>query len=72
MICQPTFTTCSQELLDTAIENVANFCVFSKALMPQGLWNGIFVEFGDNRLLSCTTVVGVNSRKGDRFGDTRT
>ena len=43
----------------TVIENVTNFCYFCNALMLQGLWNEIFVEFGDKRLLSCTPVADI-------------
>ena len=41
------------------IENVTTFYVFYKALLPRGLWKEIFVEFRDNGLLSCRTVVSV-------------
>lgn len=49
--------------LQILYENVYNFRDFYKALMPQNLWNGIFVEFRDNGPSGCRRVVRVNSRK---------
>jgi hypothetical protein len=51
----------------TRIENVTNFRVFYMVLILKGLWNENFAEFGDNGLLSCTTVVGANSQKWGIF-----
>jgi hypothetical protein len=44
----------------TRIKNVTTFRDFYKVLILKGLWNENFAEFGDNGLLSCTPVVGVN------------
>jgi len=49
------------------IENVYNFCIFYKALVLQSIWNGDFFEFGDNGLLSCIRVVGLEPRKWGCF-----
>ncbi|MBA7600250.1 hypothetical protein ES703_07299 [subsurface metagenome] len=43
---QPTCTTCSQELLDTAIESVAKFSLFYKQLLLQYLRERNFCEIG--------------------------
>ncbi len=61
---QPMFTSCSQELLDTAIENVYNFCDFCKALAIRNLWNRNFFEFGDNGPFGCRKVVQTITRRG--------
>ena len=41
----------------TIIENVYKFYDFYKALLSQGLWDGIFVDFGDNGHSGCRAVV---------------
>jgi len=56
----------------TVIENVTNFCYFCNALMLQSLWNEIFVEFGDKRLLSCTPVADIRLACIHSSGDQQT
>jgi len=43
------------------IENVHNFFVFYKLFALQSLWGEHFFELVDNGLLSCMSVVAVNS-----------